>query len=306
MRGNARGDGSSPDDAGTGRHHQTVRVRQAARGRCTRRSTTTPTGPTKASPTPDHYAPYHHPPPTKQPSPTSTSANGNDWAASSTSTTTPPNQHGRDFRQAQGQATWPTFDTSRAVRTRSVIDAGSAERWRRGSGGQQTSRPRSADNPHDLIARAGPGVQPYRVGARRVDLRSQVDVGDVREVPTVHGRLADRGQPADVVAAERGFASRRSAAPAQSRRSSPTRTPIAPPTPDGTASGCARTALPRPAAAPSHDAVGPSATSRTTRLHALLLAAIGDSVCTTATATRHRTRLPRLMTGAVEANRGWC
>ena len=66
------------------------------------RSTTTPTDPTKASPTPDHYTPYHHPSPTKQRSPTSTSADDNGWAESSTSTTTLPDLHGRRFRQAHG------------------------------------------------------------------------------------------------------------------------------------------------------------------------------------------------------------
>nr|WP_231648035.1 transposase domain-containing protein [Saccharothrix sp. NRRL B-16348] len=54
-------------------------------------SSTTTAAPTKASTTPDHC---DHQPPTKRPSPTSTSANGNDWAASSSSTTTPPDQHG--------------------------------------------------------------------------------------------------------------------------------------------------------------------------------------------------------------------
>nr|WP_246478444.1 hypothetical protein [Saccharothrix ecbatanensis] len=62
--------------------------------------------PTKASTTHDHYAPYHHPSPTKQRSPASTSANDGGWAASSTSTTTPPDLHGRRFRQAHGR--WST------------------------------------------------------------------------------------------------------------------------------------------------------------------------------------------------------
>ncbi|XVS61864.1 integrase core domain-containing protein [Actinosynnema sp. CA-299493] len=48
-----------------------------------------------------HYAPYRHPSPTKQRSPTSTSANDSGWAESSTSTNTPPDLHGRRFRQAQ-------------------------------------------------------------------------------------------------------------------------------------------------------------------------------------------------------------
>ncbi|XVS61786.1 hypothetical protein ACQPYE_26265 [Actinosynnema sp. CA-299493] len=60
-----------------------------------------PPPPTKASPTPDRYNRCHQPSLIKQPSPDSTSANGNDWAASSTSTITPPDLHGRYFRQAQ-------------------------------------------------------------------------------------------------------------------------------------------------------------------------------------------------------------
>jgi hypothetical protein len=65
------------------------------------RNSTAPTDPTKASTTYDHYTPYRHPSPTKQRSPTSTSANDSGWTESSTSTTTPPDLHGRRFRQAQ-------------------------------------------------------------------------------------------------------------------------------------------------------------------------------------------------------------
>jgi hypothetical protein len=61
---------------------------------------TTPTDPTRASPTPDHYTRSHSRPRTKPRTPISTSADTNDWAASSTSTTTQPDQHGRSFRQA--------------------------------------------------------------------------------------------------------------------------------------------------------------------------------------------------------------
>ncbi|MDU0294675.1 integrase core domain-containing protein, partial [Saccharothrix longispora] len=52
--------------------------------------------PHQASTTHDHYAHCHQSSPTKQPSPDSTSADAIDWAASSMSTTTPPDQHGRD------------------------------------------------------------------------------------------------------------------------------------------------------------------------------------------------------------------
>ncbi len=64
-------------------------------------SSTTRTDPTRASPTHDHYTRCHHRSPTKPGSPTSTSADGNGWAASSTSTTTRPDQHGRHFRLTQ-------------------------------------------------------------------------------------------------------------------------------------------------------------------------------------------------------------
>ena len=64
--------------------------------------------PTEASPTPHHYNRCHNRPPIKQPSPTSTSADDRDWAASSTRTTTPPDLHGRHFRQAQGSLAGPT------------------------------------------------------------------------------------------------------------------------------------------------------------------------------------------------------
>jgi putative transposase len=57
------------------------------------------TDPTKASPTPDHYAFCPNPSRTKQPSPASTSADSNGWAASRTSITTPPDLHGRRFRR---------------------------------------------------------------------------------------------------------------------------------------------------------------------------------------------------------------
>ncbi|ROP41854.1 hypothetical protein EDD40_7318 [Saccharothrix texasensis] len=87
------------------------------------RSSTTPTDPTKASTTHDHYTPYHHPSPTKQRSPISTSANDSGWAESSTSTTTLPDLHGRRFRQAQGSGSFSQQKSFRACAARKVIVA---------------------------------------------------------------------------------------------------------------------------------------------------------------------------------------
>ncbi|WP_306750057.1 integrase core domain-containing protein [Saccharothrix yanglingensis] len=84
--------------------------------------------PHQASPTPDRYNHCHNQRPTKQLSPTSTSADGNDWEASSTSTTTQPDLHGRHSRHAQGRHRQAGFHvTLRATRSRNASRAGRAE-----------------------------------------------------------------------------------------------------------------------------------------------------------------------------------